>query len=67
MVIYPLFDLFSVESNFSTRRVTIEEIFVPLQCQMREVAEAAVKDKNSLRSKASTARAAHIKSRNCAH
>ena len=46
MVIYPLFDLFSVESNFSTRRVTIEEIFVPLQCQMREVAEVAVKDKN---------------------
>ena len=67
MVIYPLFDLFSVESNFSTRRVTIEEILVPLQCQMREVAEAAVKDKNSLRSKASTARAAHIKSGNCAH
>ena len=46
MVIYPLFDLFSVESNFSTRRVTIEEILVPLQCQMREVAEAVVKDKN---------------------
>ena len=46
MVIYPLFDLFSVESNFSIRRVTIEEILVHLQCQMREVAEAAVKDKN---------------------
>ena len=46
MVIYPLFDLFSVESNFSTRRVTIEEIFVPLQCQMKEVETSPIKDKN---------------------
>ena len=40
--------------------VNRNENVVLLQCQMKEVAEAAIKDKNSLRSKASTARAAHI-------
>ena len=32
--------------TFSKKACRIEEIFVPLQCQMKEVAEAAIKDKN---------------------
>ena len=30
----------------SKKACRIEEIFVPLQCQMKEVAEATIKDKN---------------------
>ena len=32
--------------TFSKKACRIEEIFVPLQCQMKEVAEATIKDKN---------------------
>ena len=32
--------------TFSKKACRIEEILVPLQCQMKEVAEATIKDKN---------------------
>ena len=51
----PIHTKFFVRKLFFSCEVFVNrnENVVPLQCQMKEVAEAAIKDKNSLLSKAS--------------
>ena len=51
----PIHTKFFVRKLFSSCEVFVNrnENVLPLQCQMKEVAEAAIKDKNSLLSKAS--------------
>ena len=55
MTKWPRLDTFFCEKTIFSCEVFVNrnENVVPLQCQMKEVAEAAIKDKNSLLSKAS--------------